>query len=107
MGSRMGMDGRLEPIQVWLPNWFAKPNQLNQGFRWPMTSSKLINRRRPSTLPGPADPAPATLPRSLLLSWYWRQQVELHQTRCCTHLPRAQEDAWTTRPRRACLPGAA
>jgi len=76
-------------------------------FRWPIISSKLVNRLRPSTLPVPADPAPATLPRSLLLSWYWRQQVELHQTRCCTHLPRAHQDEWTTRPRRACRPGAA
>ena len=52
-----------------MPNWFAKPNQFNQCFRWPITNSKLVNRLRPSTLPVPSDPAPATLPRSLLLSW--------------------------------------
>jgi len=27
---------------VGLPNWFAKPNQFNQCFRWPITSSKLV-----------------------------------------------------------------
>jgi len=69
--------------------------------------SAIVNRLRPSTLPVPADPAPATLLRSFLLSWYWRQQVEIHQTRCCTHLPRAHQDAWTTRPRCACRPDAA
>ena len=45
---------RLCALPVGLPNWFAKPNQFNQYFRWPITSSKLVNRLRPSALPVPA-----------------------------------------------------